>query len=97
MIELKDLPEPALQAVLFLTEQLAARAPGAPRFAQTDFSKEDDAEPEYIEEARRAAREYATSKREGKRPRTYAQDTELQREGVKSALDWLRRKRPRKQ
>ena len=93
MKSFKDMTELELQRILTFTEALAEHTQGAPSRSPVSFSDEDAPEPGYVEEARRAAEEYARARREGKRTRSYAQETELQKEGVASALDWLARKR----
>jgi hypothetical protein len=95
-MELKDMKEAELRAVLFVAEQLVAHQ-GGPSGSLGSFNDKDDAEREqWIKESQEAARAFAQARRDGKRTRSYNQDTPLQREGVQSALDWLRRKRPRK-
>lgn len=45
------------------------------------------------EDAKASARAYANARNTGERVRTYLQENESQRAGVRSALEWLDRKR----
>jgi hypothetical protein len=96
-MDFKNMTESELRGFLTLTEALADRASFAPSGSLTSFGEKDDANDaereQWISESKAAAQAYVDSRRDGRRTRSYAQDTELQKEGVQSALDWLARKR----
>ena len=89
MKDLKDMSTTELTAVLGFTEALAARASFASPDAWGHLSDPDE---EDITSARKAAEEYAHARNANARTRHYNQEDENARAGVKSALDWLRRK-----
>lgn len=89
MKDLKDMSTTELTAVIGFTEALAARA----SFASGDvWGHLSDPDEEDITSTRKAAEEYARSRNANSRTRHYNDADENAREGVKSALDWLRRK-----
>jgi hypothetical protein len=100
MTDFNKMNESELRGFLTLTEALAERASLASLGSLSSFGEKDDADnaerERWIAESKAAAQAYADARRDGKRTRSYNQETELQKEGVQSALDWIRRKRPRK-
>jgi len=90
MKDLKNMRAAELSTVLAFTEALAARASFANADHVGDLSGPDEAS---IEEARKHASDYAHAVNVGARSRTYNETDESARDGVKSALDWLSRKK----
>ena len=63
-------------------------------FAQNEIRSDNEGEHDQDHaDARAAAAAYAQARNSGARVRVYAQDNESQRAGVRSALDWLSRKK----
>jgi hypothetical protein len=93
-MDFKNMTESELTAFLTFTKALADRASFGTPGSLTSFDDKDDAQrAEWIREAQDAAQAYADARRDGKRTRSYNQDTPLQREAVQQAKDWLARKR----
>lgn len=88
MEDLSNMNQTELRAILELTRAIADRA----QFAQGGIVDPDKS---YLEEARRQAEEYAKAVNTGARSRQYDLSDENVRDGRKSALDWLSRRRLR--
>lgn len=89
MKNLTEMSAAELTAVLTFTEALAGRASFASADAGGNLSDPAEAD---IEEARKQASDYARSRNANARTRHYNETDENAKDGVKSALDWLRRK-----
>lgn len=90
MKNFNEMSQAELTTVLSFTKALAERASFANADAEGDLYEPDAAN---IEEARKQASEYARAVNSGARARQYERTDENARDGVRSALDWLSRKK----
>jgi hypothetical protein len=90
MNDLAQMNETELSTILRHTERLARHASFV---ADGDLSHDSGVDDQSIAEAKKAAQAYAKAINSNARSRSYLKSDDNAKDGVASALDWLKRKR----